>query len=134
MLRSVFSAQLKTIRSYSTHVQPPKQNIGLGNLADNPGAVSQVYKLLTMNIFCYYYYCYYFMFLYYLYFVITFIYYLFYQRTRVGRGTGSGKGKTAARGHKGQNARSGNGKPTPWFEGGQSPLVKIIPKRGFYNM
>ncbi|CAO3619071.1 unnamed protein product [Cunninghamella blakesleeana] len=66
MLLSVFSAQLKTIRSYSTHVQSPKQSIGLGNLADNPGAVS--------------------------------------QRTRVGRGPGSGKGKTAARGHKGQNA------------------------------
>ncbi|KAI8376481.1 ribosomal protein L18e/L15P [Radiomyces spectabilis] len=56
------------------------------------------------------------------------------ERTRVGRGPGSGKGKTAGRGHKGQKARSGNGKPTPWFEGGQTPLVKRLPKRGFYNL
>ncbi|RUS26582.1 hypothetical protein BC938DRAFT_470568 [Jimgerdemannia flammicorona] len=55
------------------------------------------------------------------------------ERTRLGRGPGSGRGKTAGRGHKGQNARSGNGKPTPIFEGGQTPLVKRIPKRGFHN-
>ncbi|RUS21003.1 ribosomal protein L18e/L15P [Endogone sp. FLAS-F59071] len=56
------------------------------------------------------------------------------KRTRLGRGPGSGKGKTAGRGHKGQNARSGNGKPTPVFEGGQMPLVKRLPKRGFHNL
>lgn len=52
----------------------------------------------------------------------------------MGRGPGSGLGKTAGRGHKGQKARAGNGKPTPGFEGGQTPLFKRIPKRGFYNM
>lgn len=56
------------------------------------------------------------------------------KRTRVGRGPGYGKGKTAGRGHKGQKARSGNGQPVPWFEGGQTPLVRRLPKRGFYNM
>ncbi len=53
-------------------------------------------------------------------------------RKRVGRGPGSGKGKTAGRGHKGQNARSGGGVPA-WFEGGQMPLQRRIPKRGFKN-
>jgi large subunit ribosomal protein L15 len=48
----------------------------------------------------------------------------------VGRGPGSGRGKTAGRGQKGQNARSG-GKPHPRFEGGQMPLIRRIPKRGF---
>ncbi|OZJ05775.1 hypothetical protein BZG36_01307 [Bifiguratus adelaidae] len=56
------------------------------------------------------------------------------DRIRVGRGPGSGKGKTAGRGHKGQKARTGNGKPTPSFEGGQTPLVKRLPKRGFNNI
>ncbi|EIE82693.1 hypothetical protein G6F46_002158 [Rhizopus delemar] len=56
------------------------------------------------------------------------------QRTRVGRGPGSGKGKTAGRGHKGQKARAGNGRPVPWFEGGQTPLVRSLPKRGFNNI
>ncbi|KAI9487358.1 MAG: ribosomal protein L18e/L15P [Benjaminiella poitrasii] len=55
------------------------------------------------------------------------------QRLRVGRGPGSGKGKTAGRGHKGQKARAGNGRPVPWFEGGQTPLVRSLPKRGFNN-
>lgn len=49
---------------------------------------------------------------------------------RVGRGVGSGHGKTACRGHKGQKARSG-GQVHPRFEGGQMPLVRRIPKRGF---
>ena len=53
-------------------------------------------------------------------------------RKRVGRGPGSGKGKTAGRGEKGQNSRSGGGVP-PWFEGGQMPLQRRIPKRGFRN-
>ena len=48
---------------------------------------------------------------------------------RVGRGHGSGNGKTAGRGHKGQKARSGA--PRPGFEGGQMPLYRRIPKRGF---
>ena len=48
---------------------------------------------------------------------------------RVGRGHGSGNGKTAGKGHKGQNARSGS--PRPGFEGGQMPLYRRIPKRGF---
>ncbi len=51
-------------------------------------------------------------------------------RRRVGRGPGSGKGKTSGRGHKGQKARSGGGIP-PWFEGGQMPLHRRLPKRGF---
>ena len=49
---------------------------------------------------------------------------------RVGRGPGSGHGKTAGRGHKGQKARSG-GTTKPWFEGGQMPLQRRLPKRGF---
>lgn len=53
--------------------------------------------------------------------------------TRVGRGTGSGLGKTAGRGHKGQNARSGGG-VRPGFEGGQMPLHRRLPKRGFTNI
>ncbi len=52
---------------------------------------------------------------------------------RVGRGPGSGHGKTACRGHKGQNARSGGG-VKPWFEGGQMPLQRRVPKRGFTNI
>ncbi len=54
------------------------------------------------------------------------------QRKRVGRGTSSGTGKTAGRGQKGQNARSGGGKK-PGFEGGQTPLFMRLPKRGFTN-
>lgn len=53
-------------------------------------------------------------------------------RKRVGRGIGSGLGKTSARGHKGQKARSGGGKG-PAFEGGQTPLQRRLPKRGFKN-
>ena len=52
---------------------------------------------------------------------------------RVGRGHGSGNGKTAGKGHKGQNARSGGG-VRPGFEGGQMPLTRRIPKRGFNNI
>ena len=51
---------------------------------------------------------------------------------RKGRGAGSGNGKTAGKGHKGQNARSGGG-VRPGFEGGQLPLYRRLPKRGFYN-
>ena len=51
---------------------------------------------------------------------------------RVGRGHGSGNGKTAGKGHKGQNARSGGG-VRPGFEGGQMPLYRRLPKRGFHN-
>lgn len=51
---------------------------------------------------------------------------------RIGRGHGSGTGKTAGKGHKGQNARSGGG-VRPGFEGGQMPLYRRLPKRGFYN-
>ena len=51
---------------------------------------------------------------------------------RVGRGAGSGNGKTAGKGHKGQNARSGGG-VRPGFEGGQIPLYRKLPKRGFNN-
>jgi large subunit ribosomal protein L15 len=53
-------------------------------------------------------------------------------RKRRGRGAGSGLGKTSGRGHKGQNARSGGG-VRPGFEGGQNPLYKRVPKRGFNN-
>ncbi len=51
---------------------------------------------------------------------------------RKGRGPGSGNGKTAGKGHKGQNARSGGG-VRPGFEGGQLPLYRKLPKRGFHN-
>lgn len=53
-------------------------------------------------------------------------------RKRVGRGIGSGRGKTSTRGHKGQKARSG-GTKGPGFEGGQMPLQRRLPKRGFSN-
>ena len=52
---------------------------------------------------------------------------------RKGRGAGSGNGKTAGKGHKGQNARSGGG-VRPGFEGGQMPLQRRVPKRGFNNI
>ena len=52
---------------------------------------------------------------------------------RVGRGIGSGTGKTSGKGHKGQNARSGGG-VRPGFEGGQMPLYRRLPKRGFKNI
>ena len=52
---------------------------------------------------------------------------------RKGRGAGSGNGKTAGRGHKGQWARSGGG-VRPGFEGGQMPLARRLPKRGFHNI
>ena len=54
-------------------------------------------------------------------------------RKRIGRGIGSGNGKTAGKGHKGQNARSGGG-VRPGFEGGQTPLFQRLPKRGFTNI
>ncbi|MCJ7602185.1 MAG: 50S ribosomal protein L15 [Desulfobulbaceae bacterium] len=55
------------------------------------------------------------------------------QRKRLGRGPGSGHGKTAGRGHKGFKARSGSG-VKPGFEGGQMPLQRRLPKRGFNNI
>ncbi|GER67241.1 50S ribosomal protein L15 [Weizmannia acidilactici] len=55
------------------------------------------------------------------------------KRNRVGRGIGSGNGKTAGKGHKGQNARSGGGVRLG-FEGGQTPLFRRLPKRGFTNI
>ena len=55
------------------------------------------------------------------------------KRKRVGRGTSSGSGKTSGRGQKGQGARSGGGKK-PGFEGGQTPLFRRLPKRGFTNI
>lgn len=54
-------------------------------------------------------------------------------KKRLGRGIGSGLGKTSGRGHKGQNARSGGG-VRPGFEGGQMPLFRRLPKRGFTNV
>jgi large subunit ribosomal protein L15 len=54
------------------------------------------------------------------------------SRKRLGRGPGSGQGKTAGRGHKGQRSRSGSSF-SPVFEGGQMPLIRRIPKRGFHN-
>ena len=54
-------------------------------------------------------------------------------RTRVGRGVGSGLGKTSGKGHKGQKARSGGG-VRRGFEGGQTPLYRRLPKRGFTNI
>lgn len=55
------------------------------------------------------------------------------NRKRLGRGPGSGTGKTAGKGHKGQNARSGGG-VKPGFEGGQMPLQRRLPKRGFTSL
>ncbi len=54
------------------------------------------------------------------------------RKKRVGRGPGSGHGKTSGKGHKGQKSRSGGAKPV-WFEGGQMPLYRRLPKRGFKN-
>ena len=56
-----------------------------------------------------------------------------HSKKRLGRGTGSGLGKTSGKGHKGQKARSGGG-VRPGFEGGQMPLYRRIPKRGFTNI
>jgi large subunit ribosomal protein L15 len=56
-----------------------------------------------------------------------------HARKCLGRGPGSGHGKTSGRGHKGQRARSG-GKSRPWFEGGQMPLQRRLPVRGFTNV
>ena len=56
-----------------------------------------------------------------------------HARKRIGRGIGSGNGKTAGKGNKGQNARSGGG-VRPGFEGGQLPLFQRLPKRGFHNV
>ena len=56
------------------------------------------------------------------------------DRVRVGRGIGSGLGKTAGRGHKGQYARTGKGKVKAGFEGGQMPLQRRLPKRGFVSL
>ncbi|MEE1144522.1 MAG: 50S ribosomal protein L15 [Acutalibacteraceae bacterium] len=55
------------------------------------------------------------------------------ESKRIGRGHGSGQGKTAGKGHKGQKARSGGG-VRPGFEGGQMPLARRVPKRGFNNI
>lgn len=55
-----------------------------------------------------------------------------HAKKRLGRGPGSGTGKTSGKGHNGQNARSGGG-TRPGFEGGQTPLFKRLPKRGFTN-
>ncbi len=55
------------------------------------------------------------------------------KRKRVGRGVGSGHGKTSCRGSKGQRSRSGRSIPS-WFEGGQMPLQRRVPKRGFTNI
>ncbi len=56
------------------------------------------------------------------------------KRKRVGRGESSGVGKTSGRGNKGQGARSGKGKPGIGFEGGQMPMYRRMPKRGFTNI
>ena len=55
------------------------------------------------------------------------------KQKRLGRGRSSGLGKTSGRGHKGQKARSGNGKPKAGFEGGQTTISKLFPKKGFTN-
>lgn len=55
------------------------------------------------------------------------------KRKRIGRGEGSGRGKTAGKGHKGQQARAGGGKRGVGFEGGQTPLIRRVPKYGFRN-
>jgi large subunit ribosomal protein L15 len=55
------------------------------------------------------------------------------ERKRLGRGPGSGKGKTSGKGHKGQKARTGHHGIPAWFEGGQMPIQRRLPKRGFKN-
>lgn len=55
------------------------------------------------------------------------------EKKRLGRGPGSGKGKTSGKGHKGQKARTGHHGIPSWFEGGQMPLQRRVPKRGFKN-
>ena len=55
------------------------------------------------------------------------------KKKRIGRGESSGWGKTAGKGHTGQKARRGKGKPAPGFEGGQMPLARRLPKRGFVS-
>jgi large subunit ribosomal protein L15 len=55
------------------------------------------------------------------------------DRKRLGRGPGSGKGKTSGKGHKGQKARTGHHGVPAWFEGGQMPIQRRLPKRGFKN-
>src|SRR5688500_14239816 len=55
------------------------------------------------------------------------------SRKRLGRGPGSGTGKTSGKGHKGQKARTGHHGIPAWFEGGQMPLQRRVPKRGFTN-
>ena len=55
------------------------------------------------------------------------------EKKRVGRGIGSGWGKTCGKGHKGQKSRSGDRRLPSWFEGGQTPLHKRVPKVGFIN-
>jgi large subunit ribosomal protein L15 len=55
------------------------------------------------------------------------------EKKRLGRGPGSGKGKTAGKGHKGQKARTGHHGIPAWFEGGQMPIQRRVPKRGFTN-
>src|SRR5206468_3399484 len=55
------------------------------------------------------------------------------DRKRIGRGPGSGTGKTSGKGHKGQKARTGHHGIPSWFEGGQMPLQRRVPKRGFTN-
>lgn len=56
-----------------------------------------------------------------------------HKKKRLGKGVGTGQGKTAGRGHKGQKSRSGGSIPA-WFEGGQMPLQRRLPKRGFKNI
>ncbi|WP_084222164.1 50S ribosomal protein L15 [Thermodesulfobacterium hydrogeniphilum] len=56
-----------------------------------------------------------------------------HKKKRVGRGHGSGHGKTSCRGHKGQKARK-SPDISPWFEGGQTPIIRRLPKRGFKNI
>lgn len=56
-----------------------------------------------------------------------------HSKKRIGRGIGSGTGKTSGKGHKGQRSRSGASIPA-WFEGGQMPLQRRVPKRGFFNL
>ena len=56
-----------------------------------------------------------------------------HKKKRVGRGHGSGHGKTSCRGHKGQKARK-SPDVSPWFEGGQTPIIRRLPKRGFKNI
>mmetsp|Transcript_13767 Transcript_13767/g.40258 ORF Transcript_13767/g.40258 Transcript_13767/m.40258 type:complete len:355 (-) Transcript_13767:122-1186(-) len=136
-------------RSMSTVPSPQEEGeivtfLTLNSIRDNPGSVKKVGSASALNSASFFStspgsrvgYETYFLLLWYIHFVgpnkLSSFSFLLFQKRRIGRGVGSSKGKTCGRGHKGQKARAG-GSISPMFEGGQTPLYKTIPKRGFRN-